>query len=135
MSSARFIPIIRSRVATSIPPSSLAIRSISSTAKYQKGPVETTKDTIKKADRVVSDAAVKGIDKGEQTRDKIKGAMGTATQETKTKAGEVKGQAAENVGYGKGKAEQAAGEAKGKAEEVMGEAKGKAKEAKQTHIG
>lgn len=28
------------------------------------GPVEATKGTLKKADRVVSDAALKGIDKG-----------------------------------------------------------------------
>lgn len=30
----------------------------------QKGPVEVTKDAINKVDRTVSDAAVKGIDKG-----------------------------------------------------------------------
>lgn len=29
-----------------------------------KGPVETTKEALKKADRVVSNAAVKGIEKG-----------------------------------------------------------------------
>jgi hypothetical protein len=30
----------------------------------EKGPVDATKDTLKAADRVVSDAAVKGIDLG-----------------------------------------------------------------------
>jgi hypothetical protein len=61
--SARFITLAKSRVATSAP-SSVAIRSISSTARLQKGPVETAKDTLKKTDRMVSDAAVGGIDKG-----------------------------------------------------------------------
>ena len=41
-----------------------AARSISSTARRQSGPVDATKETLKKADRVVSDAAVKGIEKG-----------------------------------------------------------------------
>lgn len=62
MSAARFIPMIKSRVVPSLAPTT--IRSISSTASYQKGPVETAKDTLKQADRTVSDAAVKGINKG-----------------------------------------------------------------------
>lgn len=45
-------------------PSSVALRSISSTVRLEKGPVDATKDTLKAADRVVSDAAVKGIDLG-----------------------------------------------------------------------
>jgi hypothetical protein len=37
----------------------------SSTARREdKGPVEATKETLKKADRLVSDAAVKGIETG-----------------------------------------------------------------------
>jgi hypothetical protein len=39
-------------------------RFVSSTAKREKGPVDATKSTLKKADRVVSDAAVKGIETG-----------------------------------------------------------------------
>lgn len=31
---------------------------------HQKGPIQATKDTLKAADRLVSDAAVKGIEKG-----------------------------------------------------------------------
>lgn len=64
MSAARFIPVVKSRVATATAPRFMAIRSISSTANYQKGPIDATKDTLKKADEVVSNAAVKGIDKG-----------------------------------------------------------------------
>lgn len=60
MSAVRFMTL-KSRVATT---PSIAFRSISSTARLQKGPVETAKDTLKKADRTVSDAAVKGINKG-----------------------------------------------------------------------
>lgn len=41
-----------------------ASRSLSSTAKNEKGPMETTKDTLKKADKTFSDAALKGIETG-----------------------------------------------------------------------
>jgi hypothetical protein len=47
-----------------IAPSFQAYRCFSTTLRAQKGPVEATKDTLKKADRSVSDAAVKGIEKG-----------------------------------------------------------------------
>lgn len=63
MSATRFVPVLKSRVATSTT-SLQAIRPISSTARLQKGPIEAAKDTLKKADRTVSGAAVKGIDKG-----------------------------------------------------------------------
>lgn len=112
-----------------------AIRSISSTANYQKGPIDATKDTLKHADRIVSDATVKGIDKGEQAKNKLKDAMGTTGHEAKGKMREAKGEAAQYAGEGKGKAEHLAGKAKGKTEEVMGEAAGKANEAKKKHLG
>lgn len=51
-------------MATSAAPASVTLRSISTTARLEKGPVDVTKDTLKAADRVVSDAAVKGIDLG-----------------------------------------------------------------------
>lgn len=41
-----------------------ATRRISATTWRSKGPIEVTKETIKKTDRVISDAAVKGIEKG-----------------------------------------------------------------------
>lgn len=41
-----------------------ATRSISATARRDKGPIDATKETLKKADRKVSDAAVKGIEVG-----------------------------------------------------------------------
>lgn len=41
-----------------------AYRSFSTTLVTQKGPVEATKDVLKKADRTVSNAAVKGIETG-----------------------------------------------------------------------
>jgi hypothetical protein len=64
MSAARFAPLLRTRVAIQTAPGFQAIRSISATAPCNKGPVDATKETLKKADRTVSDAAVKGIDKG-----------------------------------------------------------------------
>lgn len=39
-------------------------RTISSTPEKDMGPVQATKDTLKKADRTVSDAALKGINQG-----------------------------------------------------------------------
>ncbi|GES58519.1 LEA domain protein [Aspergillus terreus] len=105
-----------------------AARSISSTGRRQSGPVDATKETLKKADRVVSDAAVKGIEKGEQAAGKIKDTVGKTTGEAEAQASELKGEAAEMAGKGKGKAEEALGQGKGKAEEALGEAKGKAKE-------
>ncbi|KAL4897106.1 hypothetical protein BDV59DRAFT_84805 [Aspergillus ambiguus] len=105
------------------------LRSISSTSPRGTGPVDATKQTLKKADRVVSDAAVKGIEKGEHAADKIKDTVGKTTGQTEAQASKVKGEAEELAGKGKGKAEEAFGKGKGKAEEALGEAKGKAKEA------
>lgn len=112
-------------------PNSVQLRSVSSTARNDKGPVDATKDTLKKADRVVSDAAVKGIDKGEHAKDKIKEAVGSTTHEAKTKTEHMRGEAAEY----KGKAEAAAGEVKGKTSEAMSDVAGRAKEAKRSHLG
>ncbi|KAJ5674040.1 hypothetical protein N7462_009479 [Penicillium macrosclerotiorum] len=131
MSAIRLVPVVRSRVATCPKPRILAIRSISSTAKNEKGPVDATKDTLKKADRVVSDAAVKGINKGEEVGHKLKDVFGSTSAEAKSKAQSMKGDAAEYAGKSKGEAEHAAGKVKGKMEEMSG----KAKEAKRTHVG
>lgn len=50
---------------TSVPALAVATsRSLHASARLQKNPVDATKETLKKADRVVSDAAVKGIEKG-----------------------------------------------------------------------
>ncbi|KAH1337794.1 hypothetical protein KXV68_005511 [Aspergillus fumigatus] len=107
-------------------------RFISSTPKNEKGPVEATKETLKKADRAISDNLVNGIDKGEQAKDKVKQTVGSSTEEAKYKAEgmkeEMKGEASEKAGETKGKAKETLGEVKGKAKEVFGEAKGKAKE-------
>lgn len=64
MSAARFA-LMRARVAMPARSSGfLATRTLSSSAVMNKSPVEATKDTLKKADRTVSDAAVKGLNKG-----------------------------------------------------------------------
>ncbi|KAJ6096197.1 hypothetical protein N7486_006943 [Penicillium sp. IBT 16267x] len=118
----RFITLAKSRVATSVP-SSIAIRSISSTARLQKGPVEAAKETLKKTDRMVSDAAVTGINKGEEVAGKVKETVGGVKEEAKTKAGDVKGNTSEYEGKVKGTAEEVAGKAKGKAHEVAGKTK------------
>ncbi|KAL5339176.1 hypothetical protein BJX70DRAFT_397952 [Aspergillus crustosus] len=103
----------------------LTTRFISSTRSTQSGPVDATKSTLKKADRVVSDAAVKGIETGQAAASKLKQSVGSTTGEAEAKAGELKGDAAELAGKGKGKAQELKGEAKGKAEEFKGDVKSK----------
>ncbi|KAL2814930.1 hypothetical protein BJX63DRAFT_431035 [Aspergillus granulosus] len=98
-------------------------RFVSSTAKRESGPVDATKSTLKKADRLVSDAAVKGIETGEAAANKVKQAVGSSSREAEKKAGELKGDAAELAGKSKGKAQEVAGEAKGKAKEYASEVK------------
>ncbi|KAJ5950760.1 uncharacterized protein N7479_009173 [Penicillium vulpinum] len=122
MSAARFAPLLRTRVATQTTPSFQAIRCISATAPCNKGPIDLTKETLKKVDRTVADAAVKGINTGEKVTHKVKDVVGSV----KEKGGEVKGEAAEYTGKSKGKAAEALGEAKG----AVGQAKGKGEELK-----
>lgn len=95
-------------------------RPFSTTAPYQKGPLQTGKDALKKVDRAVSDVAVKGLEKGgmffqpfflvtdivedickgrmliispEQARDKIKDTVGVKGQEAQSQAEQLAGQA------------------------------------------
>ncbi|KAJ6180747.1 hypothetical protein N7519_011208 [Penicillium mononematosum] len=128
MSAARFAPLLRSRVAVQTAPGFQAIRSISATAPCNKGPVDATKDTLKKADRTVSDAAVKGINTGE-SRQQAQGRRWRWGQASKGKGGEVKGEASEYAGKAKGEASEYAGKVKGETAEYAGKGKGKAEEA------
>ncbi|MCJ1300970.1 hypothetical protein MMC08_003769 [Hypocenomyce scalaris] len=109
------------RVAPRISVSSRSPFSIS--APVAKSPLDPVKDTLKSVDRTVSDAAVKGIEKGEQVSQATKEAVGINTSK-------VAGAAKETKGEVKGKAQELAGEAQGKAAELKGEAKGKAEEVK-----
>ncbi|OJJ00210.1 hypothetical protein ASPVEDRAFT_81788 [Aspergillus versicolor CBS 583.65] len=116
------------RLTTNTITPSLAVsgqRLVSSTTPRDSGPVDATKETLKKADRKVSDAAVKGIETGEAAAKKVKDSVGSgsAKGEAERKAGELKGEAAELAGKGKGKAEEVAGEAKGKVKEAAKEFK------------
>ncbi|KAI1609324.1 hypothetical protein EDD37DRAFT_653711 [Exophiala viscosa] len=88
-------------------------RLFSTTLIQQKSPVDSAKDTLKSVDRAVSDAAVSGIDKGVEIKDKVKAAAGVETSKAEGKASEVAGEA-------KGKAAELKGQAKGKAEEIKG---------------
>lgn len=113
------------RLTTNTITPSLAVsgqRLVSSTTPRDSGPVDATKETLKKADRKVSDAAVKGIETGEAAAQKVKETVGSSSAkgEAEKKAGELKGEAEELAGKGKGKAEEVAGEAKGKAKEAAG---------------
>ncbi|OXV05538.1 hypothetical protein Egran_06692 [Elaphomyces granulatus] len=96
-------------------------RLFSTTVKNQKGPIEATKETLKKADRVVANVAIKGIDTGEKATKKVKETLGIDPSE-------AEGKASQKAGEAKGKTARVTGEAKGKAEEMKGEAKGKAEE-------
>ncbi|KAM5450149.1 hypothetical protein MaudCBS49596_004523 [Microsporum audouinii] len=82
---------------------------------HQKGPIQATKDTLKAADRLVSDAAVKGIEKGEAATNRIKHTIGSASKQaergaedaakkTTRKASDVADEAAEKEQEFSGKA-------------------------------
>ncbi|EKV05912.1 LEA domain protein [Penicillium digitatum] len=127
MLAARFAPLLRTRVVVQTAPGFQAIRSISATAPYNKGPIDVTKETLKKADRTVSNVAVKGINTGEKAANKIKDVVGAGTKQAREKGEEVKGEASEYAGRVKGEAAEYAGKGKGKAEEALSEAKEKMK--------
>lgn len=125
-------PILRTAVrATALQQSP---RLFSTAIVHQKSATEAVKDGLKKVDRVVSDAAVTGIDKTSMSNQPSfchllvrRANMIHFTVELKDKAAEVAGV---ETGKAQGKASEIAGEAKGKAAELSGEAKGKAAEVK-----
>ncbi|KAL8949635.1 MAG: hypothetical protein Q9183_007587 [Haloplaca sp. 2 TL-2023] len=124
----------------------------------RKSAVDQAKDTVKSVDQTISNAAVKGIEKGgqalgvfvcafadefetaERAAANAKSSIGLGASKAEGQAsemaGEAKGKAHEMSGAAQGKAQemtggdasQMAGEAKGKASELAGEAKGKAQE-------
>ncbi|OKL63385.1 hypothetical protein UA08_01516 [Talaromyces atroroseus] len=89
------------------PTSFQAYRPFSTTLAAQRGPVEATKDVLKKADKTVSGAAVKGIETGEKITKKAQETIGAKGKEAEGKA--------------KGKASEVEGKVKGKAEELRSE--------------
>jgi len=130
-----------------------APRTFATTAAIQRSAQEAVQDTLKRADRAISDKIVDGIDVGSTMTQKLKEGVeeikaGKATgqaerirDEMARKASETAssaegtaskaaGQASKITRETKGKAKEMAGEAKGKAKEMAGEAKGKAEEVK-----
>ncbi|KAL8833253.1 MAG: hypothetical protein Q9170_004385 [Blastenia crenularia] len=107
-------------------------RFLSTSPLSRKSAVDAAKDTVKSADRTISDAAVKGIEKGEQAAASVKSTIGINASKAEGAAsettGDLKGKAGQSTGDLKGKANQSTGDLKGKASEVTGEAKGKAQE-------
>ncbi|KAH8692637.1 LEA domain protein [Talaromyces proteolyticus] len=104
-----FLPkTILTTTRVTVAPSYRTYRSFSITLAAKKGPVEGTKDALKKVDRTVSDAAVKGIETGEKATKKVQETVGTKGHEAAAKAKEV------------------AGEAKAKGSELKDQANGKA---------
>merc|ERR1712187_575897 len=89
-----------------------AFRFVSSTSKKDKGVADATKDTLKKADRAASDAALRGIETGEHVKDSLKGTFASTKGEAEAKSGELKNQASKYAQGGKAKAGEAANEAK-----------------------
>jgi len=87
----------------------------STAARQEKGPIEVTKETLKKADRVVSDAAVKGIETGQKATHKIKDTFDAATG----KAGSYAKKGTKDVEY---KTRDLADETKEEADEWTGKA-------------
>ncbi|EYE94676.1 uncharacterized protein EURHEDRAFT_378130 [Aspergillus ruber CBS 135680] len=106
-----------------------AFRSISSTTKKDKGVADATKDTLKKADKTASDAALKGIETGQHVKESLKGTFGSTKGEAEAKSGELKDQASKYAQEGKAQAEAKSGEVKDEASKYAQEGKSKAGEA------
>jgi len=103
----------RTLLRNSHPATRSATRAFSTTLQQRKTATETVKDGLKKVDRTVADAAVVGIEKGQELTGKAKETAGINAKKAEGSASEVAGEA-------KGKAAELKGEAKGKAEEVKG---------------
>lgn len=127
---------------TSIQASPASRAPFTTSLRLHKTVTESVKDTLKSADRAVSNKVADGLDAGGtrpsphtfyfhhmltqtfrtvEAKDKVKEAVAG-------KAPEVKGQAAGKAEELKGQAQEVAGEAKGKAAELKGKAKGKVNE-------
>jgi len=91
-----------------------AVRCLSTTAR-RPNVIDSAKDAVKKVDRTVANAAVKGIEKGQEASAVVKDTVGINAKKAEGTASEVTGEA-------KGKAHELKGEAKGKAEELKGKA-------------
>ncbi|MCJ1477052.1 hypothetical protein MMC13_005723 [Lambiella insularis] len=108
----------------------------STSTRFHKDPisatVDTAKDTLKSIDRTVSDAAVKGIEKGQDAAAAARSTVGVNASKAEGSASEMAGKAKgamnESTGSTTGSASEMVGEAKGKAQEVAGQTKGKAQE-------
>ncbi|KAI1908890.1 hypothetical protein LOZ53_000702 [Ophidiomyces ophidiicola] len=93
---------------------------------FDKGPIQVTKDTLKKADRVVSDAAVKGIEKGEEAAQKIGETLGHHAKEAKREGMRAAEQGKETAHQAQEKAKEKAVDLEEKAKEEAEELTGKA---------
>ncbi|PGH04036.1 hypothetical protein GX51_03706 [Blastomyces parvus] len=97
-----------------------------SARRADRGPIEVTRDTLKKADRVVSNAAVKGIETGEKATHKLKDTIGIksrkAEEEAAKTAKEAGDKASELKDEAKARAEYLKQKAKEEAEETTGKA-------------
>ncbi|PGH18032.1 hypothetical protein AJ79_00658 [Helicocarpus griseus UAMH5409] len=86
----RVTPVTRTAVTPATRAASVAaIRpaSFSTSARCEdRGPVEATRDTLKKADRVVADAAVRGIETGEKASHKLKDTIGVKSKKAGAEA-------------------------------------------------
>lgn len=110
----------------------IGTRAFSSSPWHSKGPIDATKETLKKVDRTVSNAAVKGIEKGgtfqyqdplNQDEKLIKVGLEQATEAIKQTVGSKSDRAARE-------AEEVAGQARQKTGDMASQAKQKAEEMK-----
>ncbi|KAF2815072.1 uncharacterized protein BDZ99DRAFT_459017 [Mytilinidion resinicola] len=99
-------------------------RLFSTSPAARKSVTETLKEPLKKVDRIVSDAAVKGIETGEKVTEAAKSTIGSKSSEASGEASklgsEASGKSSELTGEAKGKASELAGKAKGAKEEIKG---------------
>ncbi|OJD15601.1 hypothetical protein AJ78_04154 [Emergomyces pasteurianus Ep9510] len=126
---ARATPVMRTTVIPVRIASVAVVRPVcfsTSAQRAERGPIEATKETLKKADRVVSNAAVKGIETGEKATHKIKDTIGVKSRKVEgeamktakgvgDKASELKDDAKARAEYLKEKTKEEAEETTGKA--------------------
>ncbi|KAG5296736.1 hypothetical protein I7I48_05653 [Histoplasma ohiense] len=92
----------------------------------EKGPIQATMETLKKADRLVSDAAVKGIESGEKATHKIRDTIGSKSRKVEGEASQFRDRAGGKASELKDEAKARAEYLKQKANEESEEATGKA---------
>ncbi|KKZ62537.1 hypothetical protein EMCG_02943 [[Emmonsia] crescens] len=126
---ARITPVTRTAMIPARAASVAVVRPAcfsTSARRTEKGPIEVTKETLKKADHIISNAAVKGIETGEKATHKIKDTIGVKSKKAEEEVTKAAKEAGDQASHLKDEAKARAEYLKQKATEEAEEASGKA---------